>query len=178
MADRDDLTALLFGDTVAKAPAPLDRGPGQASRPPTTPAPSAPRQGAQAISPTFHRHVDVIARRLGASPQDLLDIMHFETGGTFDPAQRNLAGSGATGLIQFLPATARGLGTSTEQLARMTPEEQLAYVERYLQPYRGSVRTLQDAYMAVLNPSAIGKPASHVLFREGTTAYTQNRALD
>jgi hypothetical protein len=104
--------------------------------------------------------------------------MSFETAGTFDPAQRNLAGSGATGLIQFLPATARQLGTTTEALARMTPEEQLAYVERYLQPYQGRLRSLQDTYMAVLMPAAIGKPASHILFRAGTRAYDLNRTLD
>jgi hypothetical protein len=60
----------------------------------------------------------------------------------------------------------------------MTPEEQLAYVERYLQPYKGRLRSLQDTYMAVLMPAAIGKPASHILFRAGTRAYDLNKALD
>ena len=36
-------------------------------------------------------------------------VMSFETGGTFDPGIRNAAGSGATGLIQFMPSTAAGL---------------------------------------------------------------------
>jgi peptidoglycan L-alanyl-D-glutamate endopeptidase CwlK len=46
-------------------------------------------------SVAFRWRVDAMAQRLGANPQDLLDVMSFETAGTFDPAQRNLAGSGA-----------------------------------------------------------------------------------
>ena len=41
---------------------------------------------------------------------------------------------GATGLIQFLPSTARGLGTTTDALAGMSSVEQLNYVEKYFDP--------------------------------------------
>ena len=61
-----------------------------------------------------------MAKRMGVSEDYLYAVMSFETGGTFDPAQKNMAGSGATGLIQFIPSTAEGLGTSTSELARMT----------------------------------------------------------
>lgn len=134
--------------------------------------------GSERLSPAFRAKVAQVARRLKMDPQHLLTVMSFETAGTFDPAKRNEAGSGATGLIQFMPATARQLGTTTEALARMAPEEQLDYVERYLRPYAGRMRTQQDAYLAVLNPSAMGKPASQVLFREGTPQYALNKALD
>jgi hypothetical protein len=58
--------------------------------------------------------------------------MAFETGGTFSPSQKNAAGSSVIGLIQFMSTTAKNLGTSTSELAKMTAVEQLNYVEKYL----------------------------------------------
>lgn len=130
------------------------------------------------LSPQFVAKVDQMAQRLGTQPDYLLQVMDFETGGTFDPAIRNKAGSGATGLIQFMPETARRLGTTTEKLARMTPEQQLDYVERYFAPYTGKLTSLQDTYMAVLYPKAIGKSAQQPLFAKGSQAYAQNAGLD
>lgn len=48
----------------------------------------------------------------------------------------NAPGSGAIGLIQFMPSTAKGLGTSTSALKQMTAVDQLAYVEKYFAPYK------------------------------------------
>ena len=131
-----------------------------------------------ALSQTFLDKVEAIEQRLRMAPGSLLAVMRFETGGTFDPAERNRAGSGATGLIQFTPSTAKALGTSTEALARMSAEDQLDYVERYLSPYKGKIGTLQDAYLSVLYPRAIGKPTWYPLFTSGTKAYEQNAGLD
>ena len=72
-----------------------------------------------ALTPEFQQKVDAIEKRLKMEPGSLLAVMNFETGGTFDPAVKNRAGSGATGLIQFMPSTAKGLGTSTDALAKM-----------------------------------------------------------
>ena len=104
--------------------------------------------------------------------------MAFETGGSFDPAQKNYAGSGATGLIQFMPRTAQGLGTSTAELAKMTAVEQLDYVKAYFQPYSGKLNTLEDLYMAILWPRGIGKDNSYVLWSRGSKAYELNSGLD
>ena len=60
----------------------------------------------------------------------------------------------------------------------MSAEDQLDYVERYFQPYKGKIGTLKDAYMAVLYPKAIGKPEWYPLFTSGTKAYEQNAGLD
>jgi hypothetical protein len=111
-------------------------------------------------------------------PGQLMAIMAFETGRTFDPSITNRAGSGATGLIQFMPATARGLGTTTSRLALMSAIEQLDYVERYLDPYAGRMGDLASAYMAVLYPRAVDKEPGYVLFRKGSKAYKLNRGLD
>lgn len=142
--------------------------------------PIAPRSviGWERTTPAFRAKVGEIAHRLGIDPIWLAAIMSFETGGTFSPSIRNMAGSGATGLIQFMPETARGLGTSTEDLARMDALAQLDWVERYFRPYRGRMNSLQDAYMAVLWPAAVGRGPDAVLFRHPTVAYRQNAGLD
>ncbi|SHK53424.1 transglycosylase SLT domain-containing protein [Halomonas caseinilytica] len=101
----------------------------------------------------------------------------FESGRTFSPEIQNAAGSGATGLIQFMPATARGLGTTTDELAGMTPTRQLDYVQDYFQPYHRRIRTLPDMYMAILLPKYVGEPGGSVLF-SGGIAYRQNAGLD
>lgn len=110
-------------------------------------------------------------------PSWLMACMHFESGGTFSPSIKNMAGSGATGIIQFMPKTAIGLGTTVDELAMMTAVRQLDYVERYFKPYAKRIKSLADMYMAILLPSAIGKPEDAPLF-SGGVAYRQNAALD
>src|SRR5690606_7347779 len=88
-------------------------------------------QGNPNVTEAFLRGVEEMAGRLGTRPEYILAVMSFETGGSFSPGVRNGVGSGATGLIQFMPTTARELGTSTDALARMSAVEQLEYVERY-----------------------------------------------
>jgi hypothetical protein len=107
----------------------------------------------------------------------LMACIAFETGETFSPSIKNAAGSGATGLIQFMPKTARGLGTSDVKLERMTAVEQLDYVEAYFKPYARRIRTLSDMYMAILAPAHIGKPDDEVLYNTGL-AYKLNAPLD
>ena len=133
---------------------------------------------ADKVSGSFARKVHEIADDLHIEANWLMAVMAFETGYTFDPAVKNKAGSGATGLIQFMPSTARGLGTTTADLAKMGATEQLSYVHDYFRPYTYRMGTLEDAYLAVLWPAAVGKPGSYVLFRRPTIAYRQNRGLD
>ena len=40
------------------------------------------------------------------------------------------------------------------------------------------MKTLEDVYMAILWPAAIGKPDDHVLFAAPGRTYDQNRGLD
>lgn len=104
--------------------------------------------------------------------------MAFETGGTFSPSIKNAAGSGAVGLIQFMPKTAKALGTTSEKLEKMSAIEQLDYVKKYLNPYRSKLKKLEDVYMAILYPAAVGKPLTHTLFEDGKKTYTQNKGFD
>lgn len=125
----------------------------------------------------FRKKVREVAGNLGFDPTWLMAVMAFETGRTFSPTARNSV-SGATGLIQFMPSTAKGLGTTTAKLARMTAVEQLDWVEAYYKPYKSRVSNLGDCYMAVLWPDAIGKPDSHVMWVAGSIQYNQNSGLD
>jgi hypothetical protein len=128
------------------------------------------------VSPEFKSKVIAISKELGLNPDYLMACMAFETGQTFSPSVKNPTGS-ATGLIQFMSYTASNLGTTTKELAAMTPEQQLDYVRAYLLPYAGKLHTLEDTYMAILYPAAIGKPYKHIM-KAGTKAYKQNKGLD
>jgi len=134
------------------------------------------------VSAEFCDRIREIADSLGTDPNYLMACIAFESGETFSPAIKNAAGSGATGLIQFMPGTAQALGTTTEELASMTAEEQLDYVEEYFLPSSGKLTTLEDVYMAILWPAAVGKPLDYVLFEkddpEHPRRYIQNAGLD
>jgi len=134
------------------------------------------------VTPHFRAGVVRVSDRLGIDPNDLMACMAFETGRTFSPSEPNGAGSGAVGLIQFMPSTATALGTSTEALAAMGALAQLAYVEAYFKPYKGRLKNLGDVYMAILWPGGIGRPDDWVMFRrddpKAPRLYIQNAGLD
>jgi hypothetical protein len=132
------------------------------------------------VSPTFRDRVKWIAENIGCPADALMACMAWESGETFRADVKNMAGSGATGLIQFMPSTAKALGTTTAALAKMSPEDQLNYVYKYFQPYAGRLHNLGDIYMAILWPKAVGQPDHFVLFdkRKMPTAFRQNAGLD
>lgn len=132
------------------------------------------------VSPTFRERVWWIADTLGLNPDDLMACMAWETGESFSPSVRNAAGSGATGLIQFMPTTAVSLGTSTTKLASMSAEDQLNFVYKYFRPYAGRLNNLGDIYMAILWPKGVGQPDSYILWEKDRqpTTFRQNSGLD
>ena len=130
------------------------------------------------VGAPFKAKVISIAARLQVDPSSLMAVMAFETGRTFSPSIENAAGSGAVGLIQFMPATATGLGTSSAALKAMTAVAQLDFVEKYLLPFAGRMNDVASAYMAVLFPVAVSKPLSFVLFSAPSRAYQLNKGLD
>lgn len=147
---------------------------------PVTPKPLRRLAWGQKVSAAFRGRLFEICQILGVEPDYLMACMAFESAETFRPDIRNAAGSGATGLIQFMPATARGLGTTTDALAAMTAEQQLEWVLAYFLPYKGRLKTLADVYMAILWPAGIGKPDDWVLWDKASrpTTYRQNAGLD
>jgi tape measure domain-containing protein len=107
------------------------------------------------IDTKFLQSVSEIAQSVGANPEDLLKTMLYETGGTLSPSARNKR-TNATGLIQFMPATARGLGTNIDALSQMSPQEQLVFVQKYLK--QNSRGQKLDSFRKVLSTVFAGNP--------------------
>lgn len=135
-----------------------------------------PVRSIERVSAAFKTKVCAIAQRLGADPNHLMAMMSHESG--FDPSVYNKQGSGAVGLLQFMPDTVKPWGVTPEELSRMTAEDQLDYVERYFRPYKGRLKTLEDVYCAGLKPTAIGQPSETVLYERPDKRYEQNKVLD
>jgi hypothetical protein len=99
--------------------------------------------------------VVALGRRLGVDPAWIANVIQFES--RWNPQAVNRF-SGASGLIQFMPSTAKGLGTTVEEIRRMTAAQQWQYVTAYFSRFAGRLRSQQDVFMAVFYPAAIGKP--------------------
>jgi len=137
----------------------------------------------------FMDGVDALAKELEIPIAYLWAVMGFETGGTYDPGQYNIgkdgtkeSGSGAVGLIQFMPATLKEWGVTSEQAAKMTRMEQLKLVRKHLKRWTKPGDDFRDVYMSVFYPWALGKSSDTVLFEKGTKLtgkeYSQNEGLD
>lgn len=126
----------------------------------------------------FCSKLQSICDKLQISPEWLLAVMYVES--RINPYAVNKY-SGATGLIQIMPATAKSLGTTTTELLNMTAVDQLDYVYLYLKPYTGKMHSLMDVYFAIFFPAAIGKPSNYVLQTSKLSAgliASQNPAYD
>jgi hypothetical protein len=124
-----------------------------------------------------------VSSDLGFDPNDLLRVIDFETAGSFSPKAQPIRKDGtkissATGLIQFLEKTAKGLGTTTADLANMTAVEQLDYVKKYFEPFKDRIKNFGDVYMAVHWPKGVGKDDSYVMYEAGSDSYNANKGLD
>jgi hypothetical protein len=137
------------------------------------------------MSPALRERCRLAARDFALHPDWLPACIAFETRETFSPSIRPVRGgrrlSSAVGLIQFLESTAKALGTTTAALAAMTAEAQFDYVWRYFRDViraRGPLRSLEDCYMAIHWPAAVGKPDGATMYVRGSDAYAVNAALD
>ncbi len=98
-----------------------------------------------------------VAADLEINPNWLMAVINSETGGTFRADTLNKAGSGAVGLIQFMPATATDLGTTTAELQHMSEPMQLDYVYKYFKPYKNYINKFEDLYLITFFPNADAK---------------------
>jgi len=130
--------------------------------------------------PDFKKKLEKVAAALGTTPNAMLAVMKQESG--VNPAAQNKSG-GATGLIQFMPDTARRLGTTTDDLRKMDGVQQLDYVYKYYKMTGVGDGSAGDLYMATFMPKYIGYPDNHVLGADGDhgfsgAVYRQNKGLD
>lgn len=127
----------------------------------------------------FEAEVRQVAGELSIPAEWLMAVMYAESG--FNPAVVNRKGSGAVGLIQFMPISAKELKISLDKLRQMSPVEQLAYVHRYLDTVRsryGDYQSLTDLYLGILYPKARGQDFCFSLYARPSQAYRQNSGLD
>jgi hypothetical protein len=120
----------------------------------------------------FVSKVNNVALQISANPDHLMNIMKFESG--LDPAIVNSA-SGATGLIQFMPATARSLGTTTAQLGDMSGLDQMDFVSDYFSG-SGPYDSATDLYLKVFYPYAINQEGDYIIGSEVSLARAQQIA--
>lgn len=128
---------------------------------------------------SFETKVRDVAARLDVPPEWLMAVMFSES--RFDAKATNFKGSGAVGLIQFMPPTAVELGTSCWKIKDMTHEEQLEYVYQYMDSKKkqyGSYQSLTDFYLGILYPKAIGQEPCYVMYSKPSKMYKQNVGLD
>lgn len=108
---------------------------------------------------TFIAKVRQVSAFLGVDPNWLMFLMWFETARTLNHRIQNPV-TKATGLIQFMPKTATGLGTTVDALKAMSNVQQLEYVQKHLAPFRGKYHSFVDLYCAIFWPAAVNKPDS------------------
>lgn len=129
----------------------------------------------ETTTPGFRAELVRMAQRLDLLPDPIAAVIAIESG--FNAQARNP--SGAVGLIQFMPATAKGLGTSTEELLGMNATAQLEYVEKFLKRTKLRLGSPPgDYYMAVFMPALVGMPNETVIASAGDAVYRQNKGLD
>lgn len=117
----------------------------------------------------FEKKMLDISDKLGINANWLMAVMMLESG--VNPKIVNPVG-GATGLIQFMPKTAIGLGTSTENLKKLNHVQQLDYVYKYFYPYRGKLKSGEDLYLATFYPYALNKSEDYIFGSEKGNEYS------
>ena len=126
----------------------------------------------------FITKVISISQKLNIEPEWLMQVFNSESGVNHQAVNPI---TNATGLIQFMPSTAIGLGTTVAALKAMTNVQQLDYVYKYLAPYTGKMQSYIDVYFTVFFPLAIGKPDDWVFQTSTLSASkiaTQNPIFD
>lgn len=127
----------------------------------------------------FEDKVRATANELSVPPEWLMAVMYSES--KFDASVSNHRGSGATGLIQWMPTTAKDFDITVEKLRNLNHVEQLDYVYDYLDRVRRKYKqyeTLTELYLAILYPKAIGEDYCYTMYAKPSEAYKLNVGLD
>ena len=162
--------SILSGGTSSPSASNISGSTATGQTPQATPV--NPQGGAQP-SGDFMTEVGKVASNLGIDASNLIAIMKSES--SLNPQAVNPV-TGASGLIQFMPNTAKSLGTTVEEIRKMTAVQQLPYVEKYFKSVRvqpGSSAGRLYAY--VFLP---GRANREVLTQAGENYYESNKGLD
>lgn len=110
--------------------------------------------------------IEDTAKYFDFRPEHLANLINFESG--FNTKAVN-SGSNATGLIQFMPSTARILNTTVSELYNMSFKQQMQYVKKYIYnvynqlgwigkdglPLKNKASQI-DLFMMIFYPVAVG----------------------
>lgn len=99
----------------------------------------------------FIKKVKEVSKKLDIHFSWLVGIMHHES----RLNHKALNSIRAVGLIQFLPSTARGLGTTTNELYNMSGVQQLDYVYKFYKHAKGHLNEATDLYLYAFFPIAV-----------------------
>jgi hypothetical protein len=133
-------------------------------------------EGVAAVLRTI-REIPVTPGRRATSPplwHELVTTIERESG--WNPAAVNPY-SKASGLIGFMPATAKGLGSSVEEIRTMGIGDQARLVGRFYArsaAYGGGLDRVGDLYVASAYPAALRRPAAWVIAEPGSPIWKQN----
>lgn len=128
----------------------------------------------------FILKVKQISSDLGIDPNWLMAVMYIESklnpqavntqlgDDRLGKTKRELALTRGTGLLQFMPHTLENWGMNGQQIFDMSNVDQLDYVKKYLEDYKGRMAAFVDVYFCVFRPSAVGKYKDFVLGGLGT----------
>lgn len=127
--------------------------------------------------PEFKRKFVSMCNRLKINPYYLIQAIAIETNHTFSPKICNPIG--ASGLIQILPSSARGLipgknGTAaTDYIRTLSAIDQLPVIEKFLSSkplrFRESARNIGEFYPLILYPGGLTNPDPSIQKVPGTT---------
>ncbi len=126
------------------------------------------------VTPEFLGKVIDVTEAIGVQPDDLMMIMASESGIS---TERSPYHGQAVGLIQFTNEAASAIGTTLEELEKMTAIEQLYYVGEYYKKSGkiGEMKNVVDIYVVNAAPSSLGKA---VVYEKGSQGYSGNSDLD
>lgn len=144
-------------------------------------------KGIETLSKPDLQALSAAASWIGVPTDWLATAISFESNGTFSPAIQN-ATSKATGLIQFLPSTmcrllgipstAENKAAATAMFQAMTFAQQLEYVKKYFENYRGKLTNMADLYLVIFYPAEVGKSPTDIVAYQGDPVYDQNAGFD
>jgi hypothetical protein len=113
------------------------------------------------LGSNFYPKLVQMTTELGMKPEDLIAVMTSESG--MNPDAHNPGG--ASGLIQFMPGTLKGLGFSgsTAEFRQLSGEDQLPWIEKYIKQHMAqqggkSFTSGGQYYVANLWPVALQLP--------------------
>ena len=131
------------------------------------------------LQAAWQKRVIEICNYLGIYPEWLIWLMNHESGLDAQAVYKASGDSSdgytraktrATGLIGFMPSTAKSLGTSTQDLYLMNELEQLEYVFKYFKNYAGKLKSVVDLGKVAFFPAMIGKERDWVLHTDSLPA--------